>query len=804
MNNLKRVLTTIAALTCILTSVSCSLGNSEKSKGNTPQTADQVLEKAYQAIDVDFDLEYSSIRSAFKMGDTGNIFINAYTDKGSVLAITDSEFLTVTEIDLPYEKEGNAESYFTGTALGDGTICVIESITDYGDFELPDYDDPDFDYENFDYEAMEKAATMSFNIYHIDAEGNITSTNEITGVEKYQDPEFGRLYINEIYPCGNDKVFIRISGMQEEKFIPVDMEGKLGEPADFGNVDWINSACSDDDGNFLFMCYEDANTVIKTYDTSTMSMTDNVIKINDAEMSVQSMIKGDSEYPVYVTGTTSLYGIKADGTSEEIINWVDSDLNGDYISTVLPAENGDFIVFEHNWQNNKGSIYRLTERDVSELSNTQIINMAIQYSDTHIMDEVQAFNKSNTEYRIKLEDYSKYYEWDDESNTSTNTPEKQFKQDIASGKNFDIICMSNSQSLFSNLANKGILADLYDYLGKDGTVAKEDIVEPIIKYGEINGKLVSLSPSFNIDTYAAKTKFVDKENWSIDDLIETYNNLPEGMKLLKYDNTKESVFGLFMGGISDYIDYNNGTCNFNSPEFIKILEFCNRFDNEGEGDSLNWDTATQEEMEEYWADQEVRCRDDKALLDRVYISDMRGYARAEQATFNDEITFVGYPSKDGGGASFSENTCFAITENSANKDICWKFISQFFDEDYQTGEEMYDIPALKSAFEKKLDDAMKKPYWVDPETGKKEEYDDQYFLQGSDKPVTIKPLTQEKRDYLEQYILSAEPKSAYYYDETIFPIMNEEIEAFFKGEKTAQETADILQNRISILISEQS
>ena len=138
--------------------------------------------------------------------------------------------------------------------------------------------------------------------------------------------------------------------------------------------------------------------------------------------------------------------------------------------------------------------------------------------------------------------------------------------------------------------------------------------------------------------------------------------------------------------------------------------------------------------------------------------------------------------------------------NSSNPEACWNFISSFFTEEYQTSDNFYQIPALKTAFGKKLDDAMKKPYYTDQD-GKKVEYEDTYYL--GEKEMKIPPLTQAQRDYLEEYILGIKAGS-YYYDEEVYNIINEEVQTFFKGEKTAQETASVIQNRVSILVSEQS
>lgn len=803
MNKLKQILAGLAAVSCILTTVSCSLGNGEKKNSTTtPQTADKVMEKAYRAVEIGSDVPFEYIDSFNRLGDTGNILIsgNAKESNESKLYITDKDFLTFEEIPFEVPHSDNSDLYFRAAVTNSGIIFVLATINDYGDAERPDYEDPDFDYENFDFEALEEATVTTQMLYTIDTEGQVLSECEVKGLEKYSDFEGETVYVNEFHAIGEDKALISVSGSNKMTYLTIDADGTLSEPIDIEGDGWFMASGNDSNGNFVFVTYDNDHNVIKTLDSSTLEVLPNSISLEDSDSNFRAIMPGLGDYTMLISNSTSLSGVKADGTLEELVNWIDSDLTGDYIQGVIPMENDDFVIYEQNWSDGSAGFYQLTKRDVSELENTQIINMVMSYTDNQILDRVKEFNKTSTDVRIKVEDYNKYYEWDEKENKQLNSPEDQLKQDIAAGKAVDIICMDGASALFQNLSNKGAMVDLYEYMGKDGTVSKDDILPPILSAGEVDGKLTSISPSCYVSTLACKTKYFDKENWTIDDMIEAYENLPEGMKLFKDTNTKDNVFGIFIYGSNSFIDQEKGTCSFDSPEFIKILEFCNKFDNEGEGDEIDWETASNEEMDAYWREQEVACRNDKALLGNVFFSDMRGYARAIAADFGDDITLVGYPSSDGTGARLSTNQSFGIMSNSANKDACWNFINTFFAEDYQTSDQMYNIPALKSAFEKKLDDAMKKPYYTD-ENGKKIEYEDTYYM--NDKEIKIPPLNQEQRDYIEQYILNIK-SSSFYYGNDVYNIINEEIEPFFAGEKSAQETATVIQNRISILISEQS
>lgn len=808
MNKLKKFLAGIMAMTCMLSTVSC-FESKEINESKAEQQSSQIqemMEKSYKAIEMEAELPISEIHNLSPIGDTGKILITGYSvidEQYTPQAfITDYDFIDFQEIDLGIEASDSYQPNMNYVVTNSGKIFAVVTITDYGDFEMPDFNDPDFDYENFDFEAMDAAATTHHHIYALDETGNVISENEIKGLEKYGDEELngGQVYLNECFALGSDNVGISISGSMDMTYVTVDAEGNISEPLDFSNGEYFYPSGTDIDGNFVYITYDETGTVLKTLDAETMSVSPDVVSFDETSPNFSDIIKGSGDYRVYLSSNTSLYGLKADGTLDEIINWIDSDLTGDYINGLIPVDGGDFLITENNWTNGETNIYRLTKRDVSEIENVQIINMVVEYADQGVTERVKEFNKTNGEYRIKVEDYSQYYVWDEESQKQTNTPDKQLKQDLAAGKDVDIICMSGNSSLFSNLSRKGALVDMYEMLEKDAELSKDDLVPTILSICETDGKLTSLASSFYISTLGCKSKHFDKENWTIDEFIETCKNLPEGMKPFKSGNTNFEIFSRLIYNSADFIDYNNATCSFNTPEFIKLLEFCNEYPNAAEGDEIDWENATNEEMNAYWEETEVALRNDKALLADIYIDNPRSYARAVQGEIGDAVTLVGNPSNNGTGATIYPSTAYAIMENSDCKDICWDFIKEVFSEENQSYQDIYDIPALRSAFDKMLDDSMEPPYYLD-ENGKKVEYEDTHYIGG--KEIKINPLTQEERDLLEAYIINAKP-AVFYYNDEVTNIITEETEAYFAGDKTAEQTAEIIQNRVSILISEQS
>ena len=253
----------------------------------------------------------------------------------------------------------------------------------------------------------------------------------------------------------------------------------------------------------------------------------------------------------------------------------------------------------------------------------------------------------------------------------------------------------------------------------------------------------------------------------------------------------------------NFVNFEKGTCNYDSDEFVKILEFANKFPEEEE--EPDWEHMNEDDYQKYYEDQQTAVRKDKAFLSTIDFYDLRNYMREKTSTFGEDITLVGFPSTDGCGMMVSQNGSFSILSDSPNKDECWKFISKFFTEDYLSSTnskyQAWGVPALKSAFEKKLEDCKENPYWTD-ENGEKQYYDDETTI--GDQTIKIPNLTDEDCTFLKDFIYNANVHGVQIWDDEIDSIVYEEIQAYFSGEKTAQQTAEIIQNRVSILVSEQS
>lgn len=785
----------MAALLICSSAVSC--GKNE-TKTKTPQTADQLITNSYKSEELTAPDGVSSIDSLTYLKENDEILLACMDDSyNNVFYKTNSDFTDYTKLDLEFDIDEKASSSYSFTSSDDGKMYVAVTIITHGDMAEPDWNDENFDYESFDFDAYNAAAEYSYQLYVFGTDGALISNAPIDGMDAYSSDDMDASIGNITY-CGDDKLIVGIQ-CDDEAYVIMNTSGKIEDQIDIGSSNWINYIGRDIDGNVVCSTYGDNGEVLGNIDIDSKKLSDSKIEIDSAGgYTIRSMICGAGDYKLFVPMSNGIYGVKSDDSMEEIVNWVDSDISSDYVNAILGLENGDFIVSEYDYNSSTVKLSRLTKRASDELADTMVFTIGLLWSDSEISSKITEFNKSNDKYRIKVKDYSEYDDYDEQSEKYNNTSIGQLKNDIISGNAPDMICVYDSSTIKS-LASKGVFVDLYSYMENDTELNKDMILPNILTAFETDGKLFSITPSFTVSTYAAKAKYNYNENWTVDDMIDAYNNLPEDMRMFKQMNSKSSVFNMLNYFSSEYVDYENKTCSFDSPEYIKLLEFCNNFPTEE--DDISYDTMTDEEINAYYSDQETMCRNDKALIDSLYISSFADYKTAKVGNFGEDITLVGTPSANGQGGTLQSSYNFAILNDSGCKDAAWDFIKDFFntrDEDEENNNYSYTLSVIKDEFEKQADESMNRPYYYD-EDHNKVEYDNTTYINNEE--VKIDPLTQEERDYVESYITSITALADY--DNDVMTICTEESDAYFNGEKSAEDAAKMIQNRASILISEQ-
>ena len=303
-----------------------------------------------------------------------------------------------------------------------------------------------------------------------------------------------------------------------------------------------------------------------------------------------------------------------------------------------------------------------------------IITYAVHYGGegTYYNKYIEQFNEMDNGYKIGVVNYNDFADETAKSYEMRNAlADMQLNLDIMKGDVVDLV--SNVSYLNSGyyeiMEKKGAFTDLNTMIDNDADFDKSELNEHVLSLLENDGGLFRMPIEFTVETLAGTAKYVgEKENWTVDEMIEHYNAAPENVSF----NMKRDKYGVFMntirGNLGSFIDYEKGTANFDDPDFIKILEFCSRF-GDGSGVANDVDRAA------------------PIFLRDIMIDSFKGYHMDlwEFTSKGDECTFVGYPSDDGSGSFINVDYTFSIC-SSADDDVkkgAWEFIKMMTSENVQ-------------------------------------------------------------------------------------------------------------------------
>ena len=406
--------------------------------------------------------------------------------------------------------------------------------------------------------------------------------------------------------------------------------------------------------------------------------------------------------------------------------------------------------------------------------------------------EIRLFNETNLEYRLELKDYFE---------TDYNSALTRLNLDIISGNAPDVILFNDVFAIpRDNYANMGLFADLYEFIDSDPDIKREDFLPNVFKALETDGRLYFGATSFHIMTLVGKTSEVGTEmGWTWDDYDSLIASQPQGITPIAAEGESSSKVSMFLRLLSpklgEYVDYKTGTCDFVNSDFVKLLEVVDDFDNDTIGYSRAADFS-----------------EDNPLLMLANMFGFHELMKWEKHYFNDDVTFIGVPSNNGGSGSTGRlfNT-FAISASSEAQDGAWAFakylmldsqermgtVAIFSPEIPRVTSVGFDGYPIKISELQRIAEFSKIELEADDDRGVLRS---EYILDGADyRPYDVQPNTDREVDKVLDLIYSV---SFSHYETTVRNIVVEEIDNYFYGHRTAEDVAAIIQSRVSLYLAE--
>lgn len=577
---------------------------------------------------------------------------------------------------------------------------------------------------------------------------------------------------------------IYISSGQKIWFL--DAEGN--HQGDFQDDNWINDMGTGKDGKVYATHYGNTSYQLSEVDYNAKGYG----KTYENFPSGNGSMTAGKNKDFLVSDSSKLYEYDlATQSSEVILNWMDSDISGDYVQAVTTLEDGRILAVIQDWSGETTSteLAMLTKTEASKVTQKEVITIGSLYLDQSLQMAAVKFNKTNDKYRVSVKTYIDETNWTENSYTDGITA---MNTDITSGKGPDIIELSNVNS--QALVSKGLIEDLGPYLDSSSVLKRDDFLEPVLNAFMMDGTLVGIPTSFYLLTVFGRTSMVGSEmGWTLDEMIALADQNPE-MEIFG-QSTKDIILDYcFMYNQNSFIDAETGKCNFDSDEFRKVLEFSNRFPKE-------YNFGNQEGKSYY-----AKVRDGEVLLLQTSVSDIMDYCTNIQLFGEDEVTPIGYPTLDGsvGCLLNTSNGLYGISTKSSHKDGAWAFLEFMLSN--PSSRFNYGLSSKKSQLEETFEEAMKITYVLDEngepmldENGNKIK-ESRGGWSSEDFTMNYYGATQEDVDNLKALIEVAKPISNN--DQKIMEIVKEEAAPYFEGQKGLDDVVNIIQSRVSIYLSE--
>ena len=356
--------------------------------------------------------------------------------------------------------------------------------------------------------------------------------------------------------------------------------------------------------------------------------------------------------------------------------------------------------------------------------------------------------------------------------------------DITKGKGPDIVIAERED--LSSLVTKDCFLDISDSLSSN---TQKALIKSIFGYGEYNEKNYLAPGNQNLSMLIVSDENVDGDSWTIEDLISLIENREKEGEPFEWIAITSglpcraaSVFDLFTRCIdsSNFIDWENKTCHFDDPLFIKVLEISKRYDSYA--DSHTPDAKN--------------MREEISLLKQGKVLAIYGQNPGfiefseEQNLLGPGYSYIGFPCDNGNGRRVVYATNMAVNKNTEYAGVIKDFIDFYYSLESckSNGQEVRtDLYSERIKYDKDLDVYLIKNY--------------------RDQGDAVLSVKEDGSDYSEEYFgllntFSATDITRYNKTLEIEKILYEEADSFYAEDKTAEEVANLIQKRVSILLNE--
>ncbi len=775
-------------------------------KEDGPEHRTMVYRQAFEHL-TDGEFERSGISNAVKTED-GYRYACEYSGRSDdgrsheeiVLVETDTDGNITRELPLTEHGDNGGDMI----VLGERGIYIIALYSDEA------ADDNYRGIFRYSYDGQREA---SADVTVLRGKGNI---NDYPKIGRYiLETEEGIILIWDRDCIVADNTFTRVSEFKlpGDVYAAFMIDGKL----------WAEYS---EGGRLNFGCFADDGTLTESY------VLPGMFEKAPTDYYPARIIGYEDGY-LYAYDNTGVFCWKVTAEEEKepvfdtIVNFVDSGVSGEYLQafTWLPGEyDGEFMTAERKAMHNTDCDIRLYRPDPTiDLSVMETLTLACVSPESDLTKAVVDFNKNRTDVRIEVIDYSRYNS-EDEWDAGIN----RLMLDLTTGILEPDILFLNTNSYTELSEIPGYFIDLYTLM--DGEVTPETIYGSVKNTLEAeNGELYGVAAEFFLNTLIGRRDTLGtRTKWTLTEFLDFYDTLGEGEYLMEEVTGEDADYQFF--GFMAYAPFiRDGKADFLNPEFRRLLEFMKSLPTEPQlymdHGSSNLDamyageiTPDQVEIveggENLYHNGKIKLDKYQAIQSPQNILNAAYKFGVESPA---ELNCIGYPVDDrcsSGVEVIISGGVYTIPSCGSHPETAWEFIeSRLTAESYldyvensYSGEVSYGyfFKAYKPDYDAYLD-ALEGYQALNLQNGSRlagfdlaSELDAEGRYKGQ--PGILCVFDRAAVEAVKQLLDTA--GIPLYYDNRGGRIPEEEVSRYLSGNATAEATADAIQSRVSIWLSE--
>ena len=470
-------------------------------------------------------------------------------------------------------------------------------------------------------------------------------------------------------------------------------------------------------------------------------------------------------------------------------------------------------------------LYCIPVEDIP-LNEITVLELVTAGRNPDLQKTVYAFNASQYECRIILNDYSRF-NTDDDINAGLD----RLRLDLETGILAPDLIFTDARTYHNMITSSpDLFMDLYTLDYSEAEYSPDDLWTAVRHAGEVDGKLYAILPEYSVSILAGlKTHTGDITGWNLEEFLDWAENLPKGEYVMD-EYGRDTYAKPFGYGLQWLHFYEQGT--FDDPLYTRYLNFISNLPAKGPKIQQKRSTIIDPDdlLEDFYdisnepydgGGENMYLSGTIKLLDSDFsgvgaLIKMMDKLGADSAA---EINFMGYPTDRGRGVELKcyKDCIYSILAKCKNPEMAWKFAEYLLEQNAQPAVEGHGLLKVPQS-----------PYATAIPSLRQPAVDYLKSLEGMDvfynylqeymitDPAEIETLLQKRNpgklytidsamtefitDLLDSELLTLADNMTL----GLIGIMNGEERSMLKGEQNVQTTAEAVASRTAIYIAEKN